>query len=62
MLAWAGQQGYHGVQFNAVVETNASAVHLWHSLGFEVVGTVPEAFHHADHGHVGLLIMFRRLT
>ena len=32
------------MQFNAVVETNLAAVHLWRDLGFEVVGTVPEAF------------------
>jgi hypothetical protein len=28
----------------AVVETNERAVALWQSLGFEIVGTVPEAF------------------
>jgi uncharacterized damage-inducible protein DinB len=61
MLAWAEEQGYRGVQFNAVVETNHSAVHLWQSLGFEIIGTVPEAFHHAESGYVGLHSMFRRL-
>jgi hypothetical protein len=30
-----------GIQFNAVVETNRPAVHLWQSLGFEINGTVP---------------------
>jgi L-amino acid N-acyltransferase YncA len=60
-LAWAAEQGYHAMQFNAVVETNAAAVRLWQSLGFEIVGTVPEAFDHPRHGRVGLLVMFRRL-
>ena len=32
MLGWARRQGYRGVQFNAVAETNAAAVHLWQSL------------------------------
>jgi len=61
MLRWAGAQGYRGVQFNAVVATNVAAVGLWQSLGFAIVGTVPEAFHHPDDGYVGLHIMFRRL-
>ena len=30
------------MQFNAVVETNAAAVHLWQDLGFAIIGTVPE--------------------
>ena len=46
LIEWAGAQGYHGIQFNAVVETNAPAVHLWQALGFEIIGTVPEAFRH----------------
>jgi len=61
MLAWAAQQGFRGVQFNAVVETNAGAVHLWQSLGFDIIGTVPGAFRHADGSHVGLHVMFRLL-
>jgi ribosomal protein S18 acetylase RimI-like enzyme len=49
------------MQFNAVVEVNAPAVALWRSLGFEIVGTVPEAFDHPRAGRVGLHIMHRRL-
>ena len=60
-LEWARAQGYRAMQFNAVVETNARAVGLWRSLGFEVLATVPEAFHHPEHGYVGLHIMHRRL-
>lgn len=61
MVLWARAEGYHGVQFNAVVETNDAAVHLWRTLGFGVVGTVPEAFDHPDHGLVGLHVMHLRL-
>ena len=49
------------MQFNAVVESNAAAVRLWRSLGFEIVGTVPEAFDSARHGLVGLHVMYRPL-
>ncbi|MFB9234817.1 GNAT family N-acetyltransferase [Plantactinospora siamensis] len=57
----ARSDGYRAIQFNAVVETNTRAVRLWRSLGFEVLATVPEAFHHPKHGYVGLHIMHRRL-
>lgn len=60
-LAWARREGYRAMQFNAVVETNHSAVRLYESLGFEIVGTVPEAFEHPLHGYVGLHVMHRRL-
>jgi hypothetical protein len=53
--------GYRAMQFNAVVETNTRAVALWRSLGFQVLATVPEAFHHPVHGYVGLHIMHLRL-
>lgn len=57
----ARRQGYRAMQFNAVVETNTRAVELWRALGFDVVGTVPEAFDHPVHGLVGLHVMHRRL-
>jgi GNAT superfamily N-acetyltransferase len=53
--------GYRAMQFNAVVETNTAAVRLWLSLGFTVLATVPEAFHHPSLGYVGLHVMHRAL-
>ena len=61
VLQWAREQGYAAMQFNAVVETNLAAVTLWRELGFEVVGTVPEAFESRSHGRVGLHVMHRFL-
>lgn len=61
VIARARELGYQAMQFNAVVSTNERAVALWRSLGFEVVGTIPEGFRHATHGPVDLLIMHRRL-
>lgn len=61
VLAWARKSGYRSMQFNAVVESNTRAVALWKALGFEVIGTVPEAFHHPTKGYVGLHIMYQRL-
>lgn len=61
VIARATRDGYRAMQFNAVVETNRSAVRLWKALGFEIVGTVPEAFAHPTEGLVGLHVMHRRL-
>jgi GNAT superfamily N-acetyltransferase len=61
VLEHAREDGFRAMQFNAVVETNTRAVALWRSLGFEVLTTVPEAFHHPTRGYVGLHIMYRRL-
>lgn len=61
VIEWARESGFRAIQFNAVVETNAPAVALWRSLGFEVLTSVPRAFDHPEHGYVGLLIMHRFL-
>jgi L-amino acid N-acyltransferase YncA len=61
VIDWSGAEGFHGIVFNAVVEVNRPAVHLWKALGFEVIGTVPEAFDHPDDGLVGLHVMYLRL-
>ncbi len=49
------------MQFNFVVSTNERAVRLWLSLGFEIVGRLPGAFSHPDHGYVDVLVMFQTL-
>jgi GNAT superfamily N-acetyltransferase len=61
VVEWARAENYRGMQFNAVVETNAVAVRLWESLGFEILGTVPGAFNSKTHGYVGLHLMYQRL-
>ncbi len=62
VLDWCAASGFRSIQFNAVVETNDAAVHLWRSLGFAVIGTVPQAFDHPEHGLVGLHVMHRPLA
>jgi GNAT superfamily N-acetyltransferase len=62
VVSWAREAGYRGIQFNAVVETNEAAVRLWQALGFRILTTVPGAFDDAEHGYVGLHVMFLDLT
>ncbi|GHE32901.1 N-acetyltransferase [Streptosporangium violaceochromogenes] len=60
-MDWARAAGYRSMQFNAVVETNIRAVKLYRSLGFEILGTLPEGFQHPAKGYVGLHVMHRAL-
>lgn len=57
----ARRLGYRAMQFNFVVKTNAVAVRLWQDLGFEIIGEIPEAFQHREHGLTNALIMYRKL-
>jgi ribosomal protein S18 acetylase RimI-like enzyme len=60
-LREAKRAGYLAMQFNFVVSTNTAAVALWRKLGFEIVGTLPRAYRHAQHGLVDAYVMYRFL-
>jgi len=62
LIDWAERAGFRAIQFNAVVESNRAAVHLWQSLGFQILTTVPEAFDHRTAGLVGLHVMYLPLS
>ena len=51
-LDHARMRGFSAMQFNLVIETNERAVRLWQSLGFEIAGRLPGAFHHPRRGYV----------
>jgi GNAT superfamily N-acetyltransferase len=60
-LRWAREAGFRSMQFNAVAESNTSAVQLYERAGFVTVGRVPAAFRHPQQGEVALLVMHRPL-
>ena len=60
-LAHARARGFRAMQFNFVVGSNTRAVALWQSLGFEIVGRLPEAFDHPRLGLVDAVVMYRML-
>ena len=53
--------GYRAMQYNLVVSTNEPSVHLWQKMGFTIVGTLPGAFLHAEHGFVDAYVMYKQL-
>ena len=53
--------GYHSMQFNFVVKSNTAAVNLWKSVGFEVIGEIPDAIRHSQQGLTNAYIMYRKL-
>ena len=57
----AKERAFRAMQFNFVVATNANAVRLWQSCGFQVVGRLPDAFLHPRLGYVDALVMYRAL-
>ena len=60
-LQQARDAGFTAMQFNFVVSTNTSAVRLWQRHGFQIVGQVPGAFRHAQHGPTDVYVMHRIL-
>ncbi len=57
----ANDLGFHAIQFNFVVKSNEKAVNLWKSLGFQIIGEIPEGFRHLEKGLTNAYIMYRKL-
>ncbi|ELR68869.1 Histone acetyltransferase HPA2 [Fulvivirga imtechensis AK7] len=60
-ISKARELGYHAMQFNYVIKTNTTAVTLWKSLGFRIVGEVPNAYRHQQLGLTNVYIFYREL-
>jgi len=58
----AVSRGFRAMQYNFVVSTNETAVRLWKRQGFEIVGTVPQAYRHSKHGFVDAFVMYKNLV
>jgi GNAT superfamily N-acetyltransferase len=60
--AEAKSRGFLAMQFNFVIKTNQRAVQLWKSLGFAVIGEIPDAYRHPELGLVPALIFHKKLS
>lgn len=58
----AREDGFLGMKFNLVVETNVAAIKAWTKCGLEIIGTTPKAFRHRIHGLVDAHIMYKALN
>ena len=57
----ATARGFRAMQYNLVVSTSEGAVCLWKKHGFEIIGTLPNAFQHPKLGLVDALVMYKQL-
>jgi L-amino acid N-acyltransferase YncA len=60
-LREARSLGFRGLQFNAVVAGNVSAVRLYHENGFYIVGTIPGGFRLKSGEYSDMYVMYRDL-
>lgn len=58
-LKQAARKGFRGLQFNAVVASNEGAIHLYESIGFAQVGTIPGGFVNALGGYEDIHIYYK---
>jgi ribosomal protein S18 acetylase RimI-like enzyme len=60
-IDYCRRAGFRAIQFNFVVSSNAPAVHLWQSFGFETLARLPGAFAHPRLGYIDALVMWKTL-
>jgi len=58
----AKEFGFKAMQFNSVVSSNDVAVKLWQKMGFDIIGTIPNAYLHGKLGYVDSYIMYKWLA
>lgn len=60
-LRIAKEKGFRVMQFNAVVESNMHARHLYERLGFKQLGTIPGGFRMKDGTYENICPYYREL-
>ena len=57
----AKESDFRDMQFNAIVESNKSALHIYKSLGFKEVGMIPQGFRLKDGSYSNMYILYLSL-
>ncbi|MEW8587355.1 MAG: GNAT family N-acetyltransferase, partial [Candidatus Thiodiazotropha sp.] len=58
----AVEAGFRAMQYNLVVSTNEGAIRLWKKLGFQAIGTLPNAYDSKSAGYIDALVMYKQLN
>src|SRR5262249_29959328 len=53
--------GFKAIQLNLVVSTNAASIRICKEYGFEIIGTLPKAFHYKQEKYVDAYVMYKVL-
>lgn len=61
-LTKARELGFRVLQFNAVVKSNASAIHLYQKLAFKELGSIPGGFRMPDGSYQDIVLFYRQLN
>jgi len=60
-LRMAKESGFRLMQFNAVVKTNAPALHLYEKNGFVKIGEIPGGFHKKSGEYEDIVLFYHTL-
>ena len=60
-IEMAKELGFKGMQFNAVVESNYAARHIYKKVGFKEIGMIPNGFMLKDGSYSNMYIMYLSL-
>ncbi len=61
-LAKAKELGFKAIQLNLVVSTNSASLEICKRNGFQIIGTLPHAFHIRGERYVDAHVLYRELT
>lgn len=60
-IEMAKELGFKGIQFNAVVESNYAAIHIYKKVRFKEIGMIPNGFMLKDGSYSNMYIMYLSL-
>ncbi|HKL79537.1 MAG TPA: GNAT family N-acetyltransferase [Mobilitalea sp.] len=60
-LLKGNELGFSLMQFNAVVKSNLSAIHIYEKIGFKRLGVIPNGFHLGDGNYADIILFYIEL-
>jgi len=58
----AKELGFRAIQLNLVVSTNTASIKICKKYGFEIIGTLPEAFFYKLEKYVDAYVMYKKIA